>query len=316
MTRRTLLDFAVFVPCLAQGRNLTPEQLPQPFAMQLGIDAEWFPRQSKRQKLRIEHGSAEHTSYYLLQSKSFTDEPPVEPMHAAHRKIAFPQRRAEQFVAATPACDRHRLVRGLYDSLGWTLERCYEHTMAFLRAKEIEEAPLDVLYQGRGLSSDTSPESLLGLASLELKAERVLLAGPGLDLTRREKFTDELPLKSHQLEYLRSRFRQVDAVDIRPEVIAHLGAKRHDLTTEVLSSRYDLVVATNLLVYLNEAELLCALAGLSQALAAGGVLLHNDLRFAAKVFGEAVDLPVEKYEAVAMGGRKWDRIVIHRKGPQ
>jgi len=55
---------------------------------------------------------------------------------------------------------------------------------------------------------------------------------------------------------------------------------------------------------------------LSQALEAGGVLLHNDLRFAAKVFGEAVDLPVEKYEAVAMGGRKWDRIVIHRKGPQ
>lgn len=310
------MDIALFAPCLAQARNLTVDELPQPFAAELGIDGEWFSRQAARQKVRIDEGSAEHITYYLLQSKSFSGEAPMEPMAAAHRKLPFPQSRAASFVAATPQCDRHRLVRNLYDSLGWTLERCYEHTMAFLRAKEVDRESLDLLYQRRGLSSDSSPDSLLGLSSVELRAKRVLLVGPGLDLTRREKFSDDLPLKSHQLEYLRSRFAHVDAVDIRPEVIAHLGVRRHDLTTDVLAERYDLIVATNVLVYLNDAELLCGLAGLSRALNAGGTLLHNDMRFAAKVFGEAVALPVEKYQPVAQGGRKWDRIVIHRKGPQ
>ena len=45
-------------------------------------------------------------------------------------------------------------------------------------------------------------------------------------------------------------------------------------------------------------------------------LVHNDTRFAAKVFGETLNLPSEKYQPVSLGGRKWDRLVIHRKGPQ
>jgi hypothetical protein len=227
--------------------------------------------------------------------------------------LPFPQTRADHFLAAQPTCDRHKLIRGLYDSLGWSLDRCYAHTLAFLRAKEIDRVPLDPLYQSRGLSSDTSPESLTGLASLNLPAQRVLLAGPGLDLTRRQNFSDDLALKSYQLDYLRSRYPLIDAIDIRPEVIAHLGATRHDLTTEILPAQYNLIIATNLFVYLNDAELLCAITGLSQSLPAGGILVHNDTRFAAKVFGEAVDLPVSSYQPVPLGGQKWDRIVIHQK---
>ncbi len=316
MTRRSVCGFALLAPLCAKSRKLSAELLPLQFAGPLGIDAAWFDRQAKRQQLRIAQGSAEHIAYYFLQSKSFTSLEPIEPMRAAHAKLPLPQLRADHFLAAKPEGERHRIIRNLYDGLHWPLERCYEHTLSFLRAKEIDQAPLDQLYQSRGLSSDTSPDSLTGLSSIDIPAKRVLLVGPGLDLTRRENFSDDLPLKSYQLESLRARYPLVDAVDIRPEVIAHLGATPHDLTTQILPAQYDLIIATNVFVYLNDAELLCALTGLSLSLPVGGVLIHNDTRFAAKVFGESLQLPVEKYQPLSLGGRKWDRLVIHRKGPQ
>ena len=309
MTRRSLIASL----CLAANSDLTVDLLPHSLATHLGINPAWFDAQRKRQQLRIAQGSAEHIAYYLLQSKSFTTQPAIDPTQAAHQKLPVPQQRAQDFLTATPKDPRHKLIRNLYDNLNWPLDRCYEHTLKFLEAKEIKQAPLEPLYQDRGLSSDTSPESLTALSTLNIPAKRVLLAGPGLDLTRREKFTDDIPLKSHQLDHLRSLYSQVDAIDIRPEVIAHLHATPHDLTTQILPAKYDLIIATNLFVYLNEAELLCALTGLARSLNPGSKLVHNDTRFAAKVFGEALDIPVEKYQPVSLGGRKWDRLVIHQK---
>lgn len=309
MTRRSLIASLYF----ATSSNLTVDLLPQSLATPLGITSAWFDAQRKRQQIRIAHGSAEHIAYYLLQSKSFTTQPAIDPTQAAHHKLPCPQQRAHDFLASTPNEPRHKLIRNLYDNLNWPLDRCYQHTIQFLEAKEINHAPLEPLYQARGLSSDTSPESLTALSTLSIPAKRVLLAGPGLDLTRREKFTDDIPLKSHQLDHLRSHYQHVDTIDIRPEVIAHLNAIPHDLTTQILPTRYDLIIATNLFVYLNEAELLCALTGLNQSLNPGAQLVHNDTRFAAKVFGEALDLPVAKYQPVSLGARKWDRLVIHRK---
>ncbi len=309
MTRRSLIASL----CLAANSDLTVDLLPQSLATPLGINGAWFDAQRKRQQLRIAQGSAEHIAYYLLQSKSFSSEPAIDPTQAAHQKLPCPSTRSSDFLAATPKDPRHKLIRNLYDNLNWPLDRCYAHTLRFLEAKELNQAPLEPLYQERGLSSDTSPESLTALSTLNLPAKRVLLAGPGLDLTRREKFTDDIPLKSHQLDHLKSLYTQVDAIDIRPEVIAHLHATPHDLTTQILPAKYDLIVATNLFVYLNEAELLCALTGLTRSLNPGAKLVHNDTRFAAKVFGEALDIPVEKYQPVSLGGRKWDRLVIHQK---
>lgn len=309
MTRRSLIASL----CLASSSDLTVDVLPQSLATPLGINPAWFATQRKRQHLRIAQGSAEHIAYYLLQSKSFTTQPAIDPTQAAHQELPVPQPRVQDFLAATPQDPRHKLIRNLYDNLNWPLDRCYHHTLQFLEAKEIKQAPLEPLYQSRGLSSDTSPESLTALSTLSIPAKRVLLAGPGIDLTRREKFTDDIPLKSHQLDHLRSLYSQVDTIDIRPEVIAHLHATPHDLTTQILSTKYDLIIATNLFVYLNEAELLCALTGLARSLNSGAKLVHNDTRFAAKVFGEALDVPVEKYQPVSLGGRKWDRLVIHQK---
>jgi len=316
MTRRSLCALALLAPYKAQARQLSPNDLPAEFAKPLSIDEAWFTQQSKRQHERIDQGSAEHIAYYLLQSSSFTTEPPIQPILATHKQLKFPEKRAADFLATKPATDRHRLIKDLYNQLNWPLERCYQHTREFLSAKEIDQAPLEPLYQQRGLSSDTSPESLTALTTFNLSAKRVLLAGPGLDLTRRESFDDNLPLVSHQLNYLRDKYPHVDTIDIRPEVIAHLHATPHDLTTQILASQYDLIIATNLFVYLNDAELLCAIAGLSLSLPPGASLVHNDTRFAAKVFGEAVHLPAKDYKPVHLSGNKWDRLVIHQKTKQ
>ena len=76
-------------------------------------------------------------------------------------------------------------------------------------------------------------------------------------------------------------------------------------------------VATNILLYLDDVELALALANFAQALRPGGCLLHNDSRFAARLFGEAAGIPVTYFQAVQLGTRggreQVDRIVVHCK---
>lgn len=284
---------------------------------------QWQAAQSAKLEQRIHEGTAEHVTYFMLQSRSFCDHAPLEPMRLAHESPtempAPAHSRAQAFSAATARDERHRLIAAMHDAAAWPLERCYRHTMAFLRAKEVEQKPLEELYYRRGLSSDTAATSTNALDVLPGRPERILLAGPGLDLTRREKFRDDLPLVSHQLRHLRERYPQaaIDTVDVRPEVLQALGARRVDITTEVPPGAFDLIIATNILLYFENRELLTAMAGLTQALAPGGRLLHNDQRFAAKVFGEALGLTMERFEPLQFAARKgieqWDRVVVHRK---
>jgi SAM-dependent methyltransferase len=120
------------------------------------------------------------------------------------------------------------------------------------------------------------------------------------------------PQAAALLELLGSRPRVYDCVDIREEVTASLAggpcrASTGDLVVDPLAAgSYDLAVATNLLVYLDDQELALALANLAQALKPGGCLLHNDSRFA-----------VRHMESVTLGTRngreQMDRIVVHCK---
>ena len=101
-------------------------------------------------------------------------------------------------------------------------------TMKFLaeRSQSQREAR-DELYQRRGLSADTTPEQTLvidrALAFIKQRG-RTLLIGPGLDLTRREGFSDDLPLRAYQVERLMKE--ELDCADVRPEVIAYLKQQR------------------------------------------------------------------------------------------
>ena len=302
-------------------------------AEELGLNEEnWSAWREERARVlarRIQAGSAEHVTYYLLLSRAFTEAAPILPVKLAREKLpAMPAaalRRAREFQASfeAPLGPRHAAVVRLARSIEreWPVERSFRHTMDFLREKEVERSvPLDRLYFRRGLSADTSVASLAVLESiLGAEPRRILLAGPGLDLTRRDRIDDALPLKSYQQEHLRRRYPQavVDTLDVRPEVIEAVGARRVDLTTAYLNGDYDLVIATNVLLYFEDRELLTAMAGFARALRPGGRLLHNDTRFAAKVFGDALELPVEKFAPRQLASNKgieqWDRAVIHRK---
>jgi len=330
LTRRALFAASAVLPAAASSRvcALAWNDLPaaaRRIAPELPLSAatwsSWQSAQRAATEVRIAEGTAEHVTYYALQSTAFTGAPPLEPVRLAHQQVPYSDVAARMvaFAAEPPECERHRLLRSIWNAEEWPLARCYAHTMAFLRAKEVEAHPLAELYERRGLSGDTqvmSAELLTGLG----EPRRILLAGPGLDLTRREKFDDSLPLVSHQLDSLRRAYpaAAIECADVRPEVIRRTGAQRVDLTLEYPAGGYDLIVATNILLYFPLRELFTAMAGLRMALAPGGRLLHNEQRFAAKVFGEALGLPLERFEphqfAPRRGLEQWDRRIMHRKG--
>lgn len=318
-------------------------------AADLGLTAESFPAYVAAQRValaeRVIAGSAEHITYYLLQSNTFTALGSLEPLGLARAAAtglpAEVRQRIEAFKAssgdhpiARQLDERHSLVVGLRESLPaeWSLERCYEHTMGFLRRRLAEGSnpeAVNVLYQQRGLSSDTGAGNTQVLSAAQQRLgrpKRVLLVGPGLDFTRREGFEDSAPLEQPQWDWLRQQFGAdvaIDSADVRPEVLEFLRARKRcaveaDITSQIPEvGAYDLAVATNLFVYLEDRGLLTALAGLSRALRPGGVLLHNDGRFAAKVFGEAVGMPVTHFAPVSLGVRngreQMDRVVLHRR---
>ncbi len=244
--------------------------------------------------------------------------------------------RFQDFLRYSPPGDaRFRILRDLYRSIAhsWTPEACFAHTMAFLRSAadaRADPGSLDEIYHRRGLSVDTSPSNtaLLDAAAEHLPtrsfAGPALLAGPGLDLTRREGFTDALPLRSYQTEWMAAKFSgPVECMDARPEVVEFLKSQGRcafegDVTRDIPArSHYKVAVATNLLLYLTDELLFLALAALTQSLRPGGYLVHNDTRFAAKPFGEALGMPVVHFAPVRLGARhgvdQMDRAVVHRK---
>jgi hypothetical protein len=105
-------------------------------------------------------------------------------------------------------------------------------------------------------------------------------------------------------------------------VAAHtLRAEPLDIVTERLPERFDLVVITNVLPYLDDRELMLALANIAAMLEPGGVLLHNEPR---PLVGEAttrVGLPLVHARnaiiATVTGAPAplADMVFIHRRAP-
>lgn len=310
----------------------------------------WQARRAEALGERLAAGSAEHIAYFLLQSKSFTADAALDPAREARRyldslplaqrrgflageagEIAFDagvQRRVDAFYRARPSETRHRLLREMAERLGWRPERIVQTAFRFLMQRSaVDDA--DGLYQRRGLSADPFPESMLaltrGLRRTTGRPEAVLLAGPGAALGSRFGVSDALPVESPQpgalLQLLGKRPTRYECVDVRPEVVESLAGgpcrgSLVDLASGALpANAFDLAVATNVLVYLAEDELGVAMANLAQALRPGGCLLHNDSRFAARLFGEAAGIPVIHFETVRLGRRgereQLDRVVVH-----
>jgi SAM-dependent methyltransferase len=80
-------------------------------------------------------------------------------------------------------------------------------------------------------------------------------------------------------------------------------------------AQYDLVVATNVLLYFEERELELALANLADALGTGGYLLHNDGRAEVEVQARVVGLPIIGARMVRLDARRglYDAAILHQR---
>ena len=313
----------------------------------------WQSQYRSRAAARLDAGSAEHIAYFILHSSRLTADPPLVPIDEARRYVAaLPPADRAAFLAGSegsrplpgpilrritafggPIRDaRHAVLREMAAKLPGKPEQMILSAFRFLLTLADTEL-IDNAYQQRGLSADPFPPSMQAVERgvAWLRANRpaprpsVLLAGPGAELGSRFGLPDDLPIPSPQpsalLPLLSPSPQRFDCVDIREEVVAaHRGGPcrptRADLVMDRLPpAAYHLTVATNVLVYLDDIELALALANLAQALAPGGCLIHNDSRFAARLFGDAAGLPAVHFESVPIGTRngrqQLDRAVIH-----
>lgn len=326
---RALLLIATLTPLLAQWDMVAPGTRTLINMDRAGYEA-WKSARDTRLRERLDEGAAEHITYFLLQSKKLSNAPVVAPMRAARGESPDAvATRVKAFWENEPVDERHRILRRIAPA--WPRERVLETAFRFLRERAAAGSMQDVeaLYQQRGLSADPYPPSMkavrAGLDYLGPKRSynRVLLIGPGMELGSRFGVDDAAPVMSQQpkalLAMLRAEPAQFDCADVRKEIVESLrGAPCRALVADVvekLGGPYDLLVATNVLTYLDDVELAVALSNIARATATGGCFIHNDTRFAVRVAGEAAGLPVREFKAISLGeinGREqFDRAVVH-----
>jgi len=80
--------------------------------------------------------------------------------------------------------------------------------------------------------------------------------------------------------------------------------------------RYDLIVATNVLLYFNRTELLLALDNIRSMLAPGGYLIHNELRPEVEQLSTALNFGPLQARTLRFTPTLFDSFVIHRKPPE
>src|SRR5258706_1309786 len=94
-------------------------------------------------------------------------------------------------------------------------------------------------------------------------------------------------------------------------------AQKLNIITQRLESTYDLVVATNILVYLNDTESLLAIANIESMLGPGGYFIHNEPRAAIGQHALAAGLSPLQARTVRIGqGTKaplYDAFPIYEK---
>ncbi len=325
-------------------------------ASQLGFNSSNFEPTlaaiDQRTLKRLEDGNWDHLIFYLLQSTTFTTADPIEPARSAaeymtgqpHRVPPQVRARIEAFLTALakPVNDRQRHFARLVPTQNASseIEAHYARAMEFLYEKEVrcaDQACIAKLYADRGLSTDTSPQAFqtveAALAWIRLnrpgvKLKRVLILGPGVDLAPRTALREESPPRVYQpaqvIQLLHPE--RVDCADVNPLVIAYArsacaAAYEVNIATHYIdaSPAWDLIIATNVLLYLDDRELLLALNNLRRMLNPSGIFVHNDARFSAGLFGKASGLPAIHFGEIILDGRRTppliDRYVIHQVAP-
>ena len=109
-------------------------------------------------------------------------------------------------------------------------------------------------------------------------------------------------------------------VRVGPSAARALEAETLDIVTERLDGKsFDLVVATNILPYFDDGELMLAMTNVSAMLAPGGVFLHNEARPVLDEITTALGLPFEQSRHVVIANVRgaaaplFDSVWLHRK---
>lgn len=323
--------------------DFTPDL--QHLAGEIGITAEKLPgvvaEIRERNQRRLLEGERDHLVNYVLHSNDFTKADPILAGQAAldAKSTALVQRRVRDFVKASEGGQPGYLA-SLLPSEGRVefLNSEVQRVLRWTQEKELgcpsmpdPHRCVADLYQKRGHSSDTSAASNLvigaGLGRVgKHEIRRVLIIGPGVDLAGRTGGSSERTFQPQFVRGLLTKGAIVDCVDLNPRVTRTVAGvcdseANLDIAVERIDKQYDLIIATNVLLYLNQQELLLALANISAMLADRGVFLHNDARFETNVFGRAADMPVAHFGTVTLDGTRrpisTDRFVIHsRSGPR
>jgi hypothetical protein len=103
---------------------------------------------------------------------------------------------------------------------------------------------------------------------------------------------------------------------------AALAAATLDVVTERLEGPpFDLIVATNILPYFDDVELMLAMSNVAGMLEPGGVFLHNEARPALGDMTDAVGLPFQQSRHVVIATVRgapaplYDAVFLHRRDP-
>jgi hypothetical protein len=109
-------------------------------------------------------------------------------------------------------------------------------------------------------------------------------------------------------------------VRVRQSAAKALGAESLDIVTERLDGpAFDLVIATNILPYFDDVDLMLALGNIASMLTPGGVFLHNELRPLLGDVTSAIGLPFQQSRQAVIAtvrnapGPLVDSVWLHRK---
>jgi hypothetical protein len=90
-------------------------------------------------------------------------------------------------------------------------------------------------------------------------------------------------------------------------------AEKLNILTDRAARGYDLVVATNVLLYFNRTELLLALANISGLMNPGAIFLHNDLRPEMDIYTDAAEVTPLAARTVRFSNSEYDSFALYTK---
>jgi predicted TPR repeat methyltransferase len=109
-------------------------------------------------------------------------------------------------------------------------------------------------------------------------------------------------------------------VRVRAEAAQTLDAEPLDIVTARLNTPpFDLIIATNILPYFDDTQLMLAMSNIAAMLAPGGVFMHNEPRPVLGDITVAVGMPFEQSRSVTIASVDGspaplaDSVWLHRK---